>query len=102
VPTQLASVERSIFTPDRARICVETGRDLAFRKDAFDHRRSDRPGIAASAQLRRRVDTGDRGGMARPAHDARHRGRLTIDDPELMATLGGGSCGTASRMKAIV
>ena len=73
-----------------AQVGVETGRGLAFREDALDRRRSDRPSIAASAQRRRRIDASDRGGMARPALDARHRDRLAVNNPELMAAFRNG------------
>ena len=69
--------------------CADQSRDRPFREDAFDHRRGDRTGISASAQSWGRIDASDRGGMARPACDARHRDRLAVNDPELVLSFGG-------------
>src|SRR5262245_35028751 len=68
-----------------AQIDVETGGVAALREDRVDHRGSDRAGIAPPAQLWWRVDSRDRGSVARPTHDSGHRYRLAIDDPELEA-----------------
>jgi hypothetical protein len=57
---------------------------------------------AASAQRRRRVNAGDRGGIARPAYDARQRGRLAVNDPQLVAALGGDLCEPVGARRRIV